>query len=389
MATQRRSSRAICAFLVLVLGSTSALQLVTDNPSTYASANPSDPKYVIALSKNAAPLPIGAAGRIMVDKTGRKYHCKSPTFDTPAPAVPEPTEAQEEAASIRTPAELLESMNSLCLYRQEGLWTYEMCYKKQARQFRQHAIPNPTRVGSHDAVAEDFSCGKYSPELNPSMEIKFDGSSASQPIKYVSHVLGGGQSCVMTGLPRTAEVRFTCMRDIRDNTIVSVKEFPTCNYVFTVATPFLCNHPEFKLPPEKLYTVVCDPEPLPPGASPAADKGGEQQGKQGKDTQASPEGGVAWKLGRMPEDGSGEHTGAGAGGRSPADQDTSAYPQRPQGHHDPDEEAAKQGWNGVHVASPAPAKQGVEDGEYEDVPVEDEFVEEGDEDDDEDSHDEL
>lgn len=43
-----------------------------------------------------------------------------------------------------------------------------------------------------------------------------------------------------------AQVRFTCMRDVSDNVIVSVKEFPTCNYVFTVATPFLCNHPEFK-----------------------------------------------------------------------------------------------------------------------------------------------
>jgi hypothetical protein len=38
------------------------------------------------------------------------------------------------------------------------------------------------------------------------------------------------------------------MRDVTDNIIVSVKEFPTCNYVFTVATPFLCKHPEFKPP---------------------------------------------------------------------------------------------------------------------------------------------
>lgn len=42
------------------------------------------------------------------------------------------------------------------------------------------------------------------------------------------------------------QVRFTCMRDVNDNMLVSVKEFPTCNYIFTVATPFLCKHPEFK-----------------------------------------------------------------------------------------------------------------------------------------------
>jgi hypothetical protein len=42
------------------------------------------------------------------------------------------------------------------------------------------------------------------------------------------------------------------MRDVTDNIIVSVKEFPTCNYVFTVATPFLCKHPEFKPPVGRL-----------------------------------------------------------------------------------------------------------------------------------------
>lgn len=38
------------------------------------------------------------------------------------------------------------------------------------------------------------------------------------------------------------------MPDTPDNTIVSVKEFPTCHYVFVVSTPFLCKHPAFRPP---------------------------------------------------------------------------------------------------------------------------------------------
>eukprot|EP00983_Pelagomonas_calceolata_P108796 1159496-Pelagomonas_calceolata.AAC.1 len=49
--------------------------------------------------------------------------------------------------------------------------------------------------------------------------------------------------------PLTAQVRFTCMKDVKDSIIFSVNEFPTCNYVFVVATPFLCKHPEFKPQP--------------------------------------------------------------------------------------------------------------------------------------------
>lgn len=42
------------------------------------------------------------------------------------------------------------------------------------------------------------------------------------------------------------QVRFTCAADTKDNVILAVKEFPTCSYVFTVATPLLCAHPAFK-----------------------------------------------------------------------------------------------------------------------------------------------
>lgn len=65
---------------------------------------------------------------------------------------------------------------------------------------------------------------------------------------YVSHVYSGGANCHLTGQPRTAEVRYTCLRDTHQNMVLSVREFPTCNYVVVVATPFVCKHPQFTPP---------------------------------------------------------------------------------------------------------------------------------------------
>ncbi len=35
----------------------------------------------------------------------------------------------------KKPSELLSVLDSLCMYRIEDWWTYELCYKKHVRQF--------------------------------------------------------------------------------------------------------------------------------------------------------------------------------------------------------------------------------------------------------------
>lgn len=36
---------------------------------------------------------------------------------------------------VKKPSELLAVLDSLCMYRIEDWWTYELCYKKHVRQF--------------------------------------------------------------------------------------------------------------------------------------------------------------------------------------------------------------------------------------------------------------
>jgi hypothetical protein len=75
-----------------------------------------------------------------------------------------------------------------------------------------------------------------------------DTSASGRPVKYVVHTFSQGAGCHLTQSPRTAEVRYTCLRDTKENLIVSVREFPTCNYVVLVTTPLLCQHAAFKPP---------------------------------------------------------------------------------------------------------------------------------------------
>jgi hypothetical protein len=54
-------------------------------------------------------------------------------------------------------------------------------------------------------------------------------------------------------------VRYTCARDVKENVVVSVKEFPSCNYIVVVSTPFLCKHPAFApaVSAARLRVCVC------------------------------------------------------------------------------------------------------------------------------------
>lgn len=234
------------------------VQLITENPSAFVAADPNDPQYLVTLfdeEHQPSELP-QAAGMLrhmlMTDAAGQRYNCSLPGSPSHLSSSGTAQQASQQtaagtAASSRTPFDLLDSLMGLCLYRQDGLWTYEVCHKKHVRQFRQD-----TAKGK-----EDFSCGEYSGDDVQTETILEDASSSGYHMKYVSHVFSGGADCLLTGSPRTAEVRYTCARDTKENVVVSVKEFPTCNYVVVVSTPFLCKHPAFLPPPQDLRLISC------------------------------------------------------------------------------------------------------------------------------------
>ncbi|GAX79253.1 hypothetical protein CEUSTIGMA_g6693.t1 [Chlamydomonas eustigma] len=227
----------------------------------------------------------------MVDATGQTFTCRMPSsasrvstlLNVANPPDVDLSRASSETASLvpipsgdssdvedlsqSQPKDLLEQLKSLCFLRQEGMWTYEACYKKQTRQYR-HALQrmNVGGIQSQAVAAEDFSCGQYEEE-DQDWEVRHDVSTTGMPMTYIRHMLKDGAECSLTGAQRSSEVRFTCIPQHSDNVLVLVKEFPTCHYIFVVATPFLCTHPLFKPQPERTQAIKCYPDVVPPDNS--------------------------------------------------------------------------------------------------------------------------
>jgi protein OS-9 len=141
-----------------------------------------------------------------------------------------------------------------------------------------------------------------------------DASASGHAFKYLGHTFAGGATCHLTGAPRSAEVRFACGAPSgRENVITAVKEFPACNYVLTVASPFLCKHPAFRPQPERVRAIACTALEPPPAAGRGEEEAEAGQGAGG-DAAAVADGGDAAAV-EADEEGQREGQREGHGGQ--------------------------------------------------------------------------
>lgn len=74
-----------------------------------------------------------------------------------------PDQASASAAVVqqqaKSPREILAALDTLCLYRIEDWWTYELCYKRSVRQV--HGISALSSVCSH-AMRPSLICAEAS-----------------------------------------------------------------------------------------------------------------------------------------------------------------------------------------------------------------------------------
>lgn len=380
MRTHRPSAMSVISILTWLccLQLSRALQL-TEVPTHFnaPSSFTSQQKLVITLrtrsatsradAEELARLSHDCRVQVMTTASGTRYACKIPLRHPPSAAIASDAATAETSLSVdpamvgssssgdedgsasstsstqlASPAELLDQLRSLCLYRQEGLWTYEVCYKKQTRQFRQ-AMHRIVSNGQAEPIpAEDFSCGSFAEQQD--LSIRQERSATGMPMTYISHNMTSGAPCVMTGLPRTSEVRYTCMPHAKDNMLVLVKEFPTCNYIFVVATPFLCVHPRFQPPPQRTHTIRCTPQE--PGAVNAGAQAGE-----GERTGRSPSPATAVQIEPPEQCRAGQGSGGDGGGTCSVEASAGARG---------DESGAEQ--QAVHSADQGQEEAGVADG---------------------------
>jgi len=146
----------------------------------------------------------------------------------------------------------MQSMQGVCVQRNEGWWTYEVCIGRSVRQFHAEASAAPL---------VDFSLGQYQGDFGTIADTQQNRlllaqsssgsiygsmaplSSGSPEAAALVQMYTRGTPCDETGSTRETEVRFVCQGDDTVQ-LRSVKEVATCKYVVTVATAIACTNPE-------------------------------------------------------------------------------------------------------------------------------------------------
>mmetsp|Transcript_3828 Transcript_3828/g.14916 ORF Transcript_3828/g.14916 Transcript_3828/m.14916 type:complete len:465 (-) Transcript_3828:1564-2958(-) len=165
---------------------------------------------------------------------------------------------------------LSNSFHIPCLQRNEGWWTYEICFSnenlhRRIRQFHLSAkeMENGRLVPSIEA---SYSLGQFNEanlQLGEVDKPATKGEGNIAPV-YTGHnedgemafqlEFDGGTPCDVSSLERSTTVEFVCGDR---NELESVVEDRTCHYRMRVANTELCRHPRFQKVGQHEQAVCC------------------------------------------------------------------------------------------------------------------------------------
>jgi protein OS-9 len=252
----------------------------------------------------------------IMNMSPHQYLCSIPIIQPPGPENQTANELAraEEARQLSRAAEngwnLLNELESACLYFMSGWWSYRFCNNREIVQF--HAVatlpngqapkPDPNSaeyvLGREPAIpASVKELGQHSPEDEPiPAELQVKGDQ-----RYLVQKLVGGTICDLTGRERTIEVQYHCVPGMKTDRIGWIKEVTICAYVMVINTPRLCNDVAFLPPKEKkanpisCQLIVDKPNVEPPlldqdlpGRKESTEKVPQEQGLQGKEVKERP-----------------------------------------------------------------------------------------------------
>ncbi|KAB5551871.1 PROTEIN OS-9 [Salix viminalis] len=223
-----------------------------------------EPKYQIEFHSEESPFhpDDDQESMVMPDKNGENYLCFLPKVEKAKSEMPH-TQLNvssmivetEKRVKLKTPDELLEALKGLCFVRQEGWWSYELCYQQKLRQFHME--------DEKEKVVQEFILGVYDEEATAAFNQNLsdistlkDPRSKDASQRYHAHQYTNGTICDLTNEPRETEVRFVCSEPRA--MISSITELSTCKYALTVHSPVLCKHPLFQEERPVWHTINCN-----------------------------------------------------------------------------------------------------------------------------------
>jgi len=154
----------------------------------------------------------------MVNMDGQKYTCSLP--EAPDLVTDDNKTGDEPDLNIEQLLSPLES--SPCMFLTHHWWTYELCYKRDIKQYH---------VEEDVPVGAVILLGTHNPE---------EDSSVESNQTYHSQWYGKGSRCDINGQMRKTEVRFFCNEAATQEFIGGIIEHAVCEYTLLVHTSRLC-----------------------------------------------------------------------------------------------------------------------------------------------------
>jgi endoplasmic reticulum lectin 1 len=165
------------------------------------------------------------------------------------------------------PVALLKKLKDKCLRRLDVYWSYELCIDQHVRQYHEDVVT--TKKGEKEKDVTEHFLGRSKKILaqrgdddlmNPQKTttatptFQYEGKTRA----YYSELYSGGDSCDLTGNPRTTEVRYICDKEAL-HAMGSMQEQSICNYLVVVHTSLLCSHPDFLTQTAVTHKIACVP----------------------------------------------------------------------------------------------------------------------------------
>eukprot|EP00298_Acanthocystis_sp_HF-20_P029095 c796_g1_i1.p1 GENE.c796_g1_i1~~c796_g1_i1.p1 ORF type:complete len:419 (+),score=159.50 c796_g1_i1:29-1285(+) len=173
----------------------------------------------------------------MTNYEGKEYNCSLPVVKS--------KQSREEEASKEPKVNInkvFQSLDGQCIFRNEGWWTYEFCFKQRIRQFHVEGkkLVAEFFLGLHDAVKSQIK------------KVESPSSLKTDLPRYAIEMFDG-TVCDLTNKRRKSIIIFECGKQF---SLESILELVTCEYQVSVKVPALCDG-EAKAKEQSLAPINC------------------------------------------------------------------------------------------------------------------------------------
>ncbi|WFD34476.1 protein-L-isoaspartate(D-aspartate) O-methyltransferase [Malassezia cuniculi] len=138
-----------------------------------------------------------------------------------------------------------------CIVRPEQWFSYVLCFGGKIQQFHPRhdqtiyeGLIYAKYVPKKDSSTSSFVLGTWSPEISSSIRSISNPDYVQEGDRvFLEQIWTDGTMCDMTGLPRVTRVEFHCSAG--RESIETIVEGLTCNYLMRIGMPSLCDIPQF------------------------------------------------------------------------------------------------------------------------------------------------